>query len=71
MLVSASRRNNLFQSSSYTRAGGLGEKPKTGKFANPRTASPARETRALPYVNAMHWNELTTSSGPFSVKKLS
>ena len=23
------------------------------------------------YVSAMHWNELTTSSGPFSEKKLS
>jgi len=32
----------------------LGEDPANGKFANPRTASPARETRALPYVSAMH-----------------
>jgi hypothetical protein len=23
------------------------------------------------YVSAMHWKELTTSSGPFSAKKLS
>jgi hypothetical protein len=26
---------------------------------------------ASAYVSAMHWKELTTSSGPFSVKKLS
>jgi hypothetical protein len=32
----------------------LGEKFENGKFADPRTASPARETRALPYVRAMH-----------------
>ncbi len=41
------------------------------KVREPETASPARETNALPYVNAMHWRELTTSSGPFSAKKLS
>ena len=30
-----------------------------------------RLTRMAIYVSAMHWKELTTSSGPFSAKKLS
>ena len=30
-----------------------------------------RLIRSATYVSAMHWNELTTSSGPFEEKKLS
>jgi len=48
VLVSASRRNNLF----LTSASSADERTK-GKFAIARTRSPARETRALPnFANA-------------------
>jgi hypothetical protein len=50
----------------YETSPGFGE-----RSANRDGCATTQQTRTLSYVSSMHWNELTTSSGPFSEKKLS